>query len=202
MSSDEIHGVRCFMHNFWLSKDKNYQQCFKILDDFQDIFQKSAGSRKSHHNYAGGYLDHLMEMLEIADDLYCTMSEQYLCKYRASPPFEFDDALLVIFLHDIEKPFKYERQKNQTEEEFTEIKRKLATKKGREQFRLDLISRYGIELTPAQQNALKYIEGENDDYVPGERTMNELASFCHACDILSARILWNDPKKQGEDSYE
>jgi len=38
----------------------------------------------------------------------------------------------------------------------------------------------------------QYVEGVPDsEYTPGERTMGELAAFCHCCDIISAR-LWHD----------
>jgi hypothetical protein len=66
----------------------------------------------------------------------------------------------------------------------------------RRQFRSDVIQKYGIALTDAQQNALRYVEGIPDlEYQPGARIMGELAAFCHMCDICSAR-LWHD--KGGE----
>lgn len=188
-------GEIYFFAQYYWKKDANYQKCLKILEDFKDIFAKAPGSRKSHHDYEGGYLDHTMEVFGIANLLYHTLQREHDRKYHKKLTFTAQDAYLVLFLHDIEKPFKYIRQENATEEEFSELKSRLSTKQGREKFRLDLIAKYGIELTPAQQNALKYVEGENDDYVPGERVMNELAAFCHACDVLSARILWNKPAK-------
>ena len=39
----------------------------------------------------------------------------------------------------------------------------------------------------AEINTLTYIDGESEDvYNPDRRVMNELASFCHAVDTLSA----------------
>lgn len=194
----KIEEVYFFTEYFWI-KDRNHQKCLQILKDFQDIFKKAPGSRKSHHNHEGGYLDHIVETFWLASHLYQVIHRECIRKYQQKPIFTVHDAYLVLFLHDIEKPFKYIKQKDTTKEEFEETKRKLATKKGREQFRLDLINYYGIELTAQQQNALKYIEGENNDYVPGERVMNELAAFCHACDILSARILWDKSIRSSPD---
>ena len=46
-----------------------------------------------------------------------------------------------------------------------------------------------------QQNALRYKEGEGDDYDPHKRVAGELAAFCNNCDVWSARG-WHDfPKK-------
>lgn len=47
---------------------------------------------------------------------------------------------------------------------------------------------YDIALTPQQENALRYVEGEGDDYSSERRVMNELAAFYHMCDVASARI--------------
>ena len=55
------------------------------------------------------------------------------------------------------------------------------------------ILEYGLVLTPAQENALKYVEGEHNDYTNKQRLMNELAAFCHLCDVTSARIFHSYP---------
>jgi hypothetical protein len=93
-------------------------------------------------------------------------------------PFTMSDAVVVLFLHDLEKPWKD----------------KAWTKDERHRFRLSVIAQYGIELTDEQYNALVYVEGEGSDYRSDARVMNELAAFCHMCDVASARI-WHDHPK-------
>lgn len=84
------------------------------------------------------------------------------------------DAPVVLFLHDIEKPWRPRED--------------LQTKAQRAAFRLSMVDAYGIRLTEMQKNALKYVEGEGDDYRSDRRVMSELAAFCHMCDVASARI--------------
>ncbi|MCA9389013.1 MAG: hypothetical protein KC585_00230 [Candidatus Magasanikbacteria bacterium] len=137
---------------------------------------RSPGSTYNHQVWPGGYLDHMIGMLEYADRQY------FGCGLDL--PFELGDAVLVILLHDIEKPFKYVDRPKGTQCEFNspfEIKK----------FVLTLLLEYRFKLTEMHLNALQYAHGEGDDYRPDKRVMNELAAFLHACDIWSARIEYN-----------
>ena len=134
---------------------------------------RSPGSTYNHQIWPGGYLDHMIGMLECAERLYFGCGQNL--------PFEFGDAALVILLHDIEKPWKYIDIPEGTQCEFNspfEIKK----------FVLALILEYRFKLTEMHLNALQYAHGEGNDYRPDKRVMNELAAFLHACDIWSARI--------------
>ncbi len=68
--------------------------------------------------------------------------------------FSLSDAYLTLFLHDLEKPWKYagtpEERKRLEKASHEEIK----------QFMLEKVEEYGIELTPDHLNALKYVHGE------------------------------------------
>jgi hypothetical protein len=125
-------------------------------------------------------------------------------------PFTRGEALQVLWLHDIEKPWKYSTTDagiQDTVRERTADFRSLPvkTKEDRVAFRDAVIFHYNICLTNEQKNALKYVEGVRDtDYTPGARTMNELAAFVHSCDLLSARM-WHDKGKdvlQGQSRWE
>ena len=63
---------------------------------------------------------------------------------------------------------------------------------------MEKIIEYGITLTEQQKSAIKYVEGEGDDYTPGKRVSDELAAFCHICDVWSARIRYDSPKVGGD----
>lgn len=124
------------------------------------------GSRHNHQNWQGGYIDHIVDCFHIANMIYPTF------------PFKFrlDDALVVLFLHDIEKPFiSYPMDKV-----------------GRSATRKDIIAKYEFILTDEQKTALKYVEGEGDDYSSEKRVMNELGAFCHICDVMSSRIFHSE----------
>lgn len=158
----------------------NHLKFWHIVHEHKAALVSGRGSSYNHQAWEGGYIDHVVETMNIACQLYRTLNG------LRKLPFELHEALEVMFLHDIEKPFK--------------VGDKLlyngnilpASKDNRKSFRASLIQSYEIVLTPAQENALRYVEGVPDsEYTPGERTMGELATFCHACDILSAR-LWHD----------
>jgi len=159
----------------------NRQRFGKIIDDNAERFMTARGSTHNHQAWKGGYLDHVRETMNIACQLYRTLNG------LRKLPFQLSDALEVMFLHDIEKPFKQEGFLVDSEGNKVE-----ATKANREQFRRNLIVKYDIKLTEEQDNAMKYVEGVPDNvYTPNFRIMRELAAFCHCCDILSAR-LWHD----------
>jgi len=151
-------------------------KCRKIYTDCKDIFDEAPGSGHNHQAWPGGYLGHVEETMNIACILYDSMS-----KYR-SLDFALEDALLVLYLHDIEKPWKYAGEGG------------IKTKAERKAFREYLINTYGIELTPEQKNGLKYVEGEFEDYSNRRRVQGPLAAFCHMCDVASARIWFDFPE--------
>lgn len=107
-------------------------------------------------------------------------------------PFSLSDALLVLFLHDLEKPWRFEADPQGG------IRQRagMSTKDEKADFREAKLAEYGIRLTPAQQNAFTYVEGEGADYRSDARVMNELGGFCHACDVISARVWHAHPLEQ------
>lgn len=163
----------------------NYEPAIKLLLDLRQYFPKAMGSTKSHHAWEGGYIDHVQEVMNLAHILYRELNSQ------RKLPFSLSSALLVLFLHDCEKPFRH--ADDEQLRHFDWIKEKPA--KSNKHFQQELIAQYGFTLNDAEQNALKYVEGEAEDYVEGRRTQGPLAAFCHVCDTISARIWFNEPKK-------
>ena len=163
-----------------LIDDPNRTNLWAIVRDNQERFTKAKGSSHNHQAWEGGYLDHVAEVMNLACQLYKTLDS------LRKLPFELQEALEVMFLHDIEKPFKKDAALCYRTEFMP------ATKENRKKLRADIIREYGIKLSEEQENALEYVEGVPDSkYTPGERTMGELAAFCHTCDILSARLWWD-----------
>src|SRR5258708_4498810 len=85
-----------------LIDEPNGSLCLKILHDNHELFAKVQGSTNNHQNWPGGYLDHVTEVMNIAVALY----PLYASIRRL--PFSLSDAPLVLYLHDVEKPWKYE----------------------------------------------------------------------------------------------
>ena len=153
----------------------------RMTKDCGERMGAAPGSSHNHQAWEGGYADHIRETMNIACQLYRLFNE------LRGLPFLLADALTVLFLHDIEKPFKDGHALIYKGEHAVS-----ATKENRKVLRARIIAEYEIKLTSEQENALRYVEGVPDsEYTSGERTMGELAAFCHCCDILSAR-LWHD----------
>jgi len=156
----------------------NAEKLQQLYDDHFTLFQRAKGSMYNHQAWPGGYLQHVCDCIQIAK------------KYYNIPwpmPFEFSSVILVLFLHDIEKPFM------QKEMELS-VNPKPWSKPKRLLFQGEIIAKYDLRLTTTETQALVHIHGEGDDYSNEHRVMNELGGFCHAADVLSAR-LWPDRNK-------
>lgn len=190
--------------------DKNNRDaCKKLFAHIKEKFPITPGSSHNHQAWEGGYIDHIAEVMNYALMYYGTLID------LRPLPFSLSDALLVLFLHDIEKPWKYNELTKHiappsvwggSTMEDHEWLRKNSTsthnwkdRKVKEQFRHDILKTFEITLTPEQENAFKYVEGEIDEYSGDHRVMNELAAFCHICDITSARLWHNFPN--GTDNW-
>ena len=99
-------------------------------------------------------------------------------------PFSLSDVLLIFYCHDLEKPWRILVDASG----FATNRSGLDTKSAYKVFREAKLKEYGATLTPAQMNALTYVEGEGNDYSSKRRVMNELAGFCHMIDVWSARV--------------
>ncbi|MBI5421358.1 MAG: hypothetical protein HZA35_03590 [Parcubacteria group bacterium] len=170
--------------------EPNRSMCTHILTENRKLFQTVQGSTNNHQAWSGGYFDHVQEIMNIAIILYERLN-------IARPlPFSLSDALLVVFLHDIEKPWKYELSSDGQLQE----KKELKTKAAQHEFRARKLEEYGIVLTEDQKNGMKYVEGEFNDYSNRRRMMNPLAALCHLADVTSARI-WFDHPRQEKDPW-
>jgi hypothetical protein len=162
-----------------------------ILASNRALFGKVPGSTHNHQAWPGGYLDHITEVMNIALILFRALDA------KRSLPFSISDILLVVFLHDIEKPWKYELG----QDGHLQHKATMLTKADHQRFRMAKLAEYGVVLTADHENGLKYAEGELEDYSSRERNMRPLAALAHLCDVTSARIWFDHPSPTG-DSWE
>ncbi len=173
-----------------LIDEPNKAVCHAILADNRSLFEQARGSTHNHQTWKGGYIDHVTDGMNYARLLYAFDEA-----FGRPLPFSMSDALLVFFLHDLEKPWRI-----LVDEEGQASNRDgLTTKAQFKQFREDKLTSYGLVLTPNQLNGFTYVEGELADYSSLRRVMNELAAFCHKVDNWCARG-WHDyPKAEGDE---
>jgi hypothetical protein len=163
----------------------------RLLADNRKLFGTVQGSTHNHQAWPGGYLDHVTEAMNIALVFFKILDT------KRPLPFSISDILLVVFLHDIEKPWKYELG----EDGHLRHKATMLTKTDHQRFRMEKLAEYGVMLNDAHENGLKYAEGELEDYSSRERKMGPLAALAHLCDVTSARI-WFDHPAPVDDAWE
>lgn len=163
--------------------------CQQILREHRSLFERTRGSTHNHQTWDGGYIDHITDGMNYAYHLY-----DFDASFGRPLPFSKSDALLVFFLHDLEKPWRIEVLADGT----VRNRAGLDTKQAFKEFREQRLREYGLQLTPTQHNGLTYVEGEMGDYSSQRRVMNELAAFCHKVDVWSARGWYDYPKNEDE----
>ena len=157
------------------------QMCLQILEDFSPNIHSIPGSKIKHQAWEGGYLDHIIEGMNIIDVLYDLYSR------LRGLPFTKSEALFVFFLHDFDKVLRFSNPSTDKgySEDYLEKVIKL------------LKDNYNYTLNDGEYNGIKYAHGEGHDYSPTERIMQPLATLIHIADVTSARI-WFDFGKDKE----
>ena len=171
----------------------NGEACRRMYEDYRELFEAAPGSSHNHQAWPGGYNDHITDAMNTVSVLYDTLN-------GVRPlPFEKSDALLVIFLHDLEKPFKFSFDEHGKLIDNPDIPDK-ATRAVK---RAEVMTKYGIVLDNQQANAMHYVEGIRDgEYTNQARLMGELAALCHCADTLSARMWYNHPLPEVSDPWQ
>lgn len=159
-------------------EDKNQSQLKKLYQDIIEEMPNAKWSSNNKHQWREWwYYDHIADILKFGKILYDNLNA-----YRKLP-FSFDDVIIVILIHDIEKPYKYTWDKE---------KHKDLLMLNDHSIRDNILETYNITLSATQQNGADYIHGEWHEYSKTERIMWPLAAFCHSIDVISARIYFND----------
>lgn len=174
-----------------LIEEPNRSVCKRILKENEKLFRTVPGSTHNHQNWPGGYWDHIQEVMNIAIFEYDKMDS------LRPQNFSLSSALLVLFLYDLEKLWKYEVGSDGE----LRHKKEINTPETEHWFRDKKLYEYGIVLTPEQKNAMLYVHEEMGAYSSRRRMMGPLAAFCCVCDIISAIIWFEYPRDGFEDSW-
>lgn len=170
-------------------EEPNKSLCHRLFTDNKALWAQSRAAKANHQPWEGGYMDHVTEVMNLALVFY----EQL--KTLRPLPFSLSDALLVLYLHDVEKPWKYELIN-----ERWELKPEFKDRQYVHNFAQAKIKEYGFVLSDDHQNGLMYVEGEIGAWTPGRRTAGPFTAFTHLCDYTSAR-LWFDHPLEKEDPW-
>lgn len=168
------------------------QPFLNIYDDYADLIDTIPGSAHNHQAWPGGFKDHMAEILRVNAITYAALNA------LRPLPFTLSSAAIALFLHDIEKPFKYGPA---TDPRCIPWQSRFTTSDQWEEAKWDIIAvlepRYGFALTDEERNAIKYTHGEGADHRKDMCVSTPLAAHVHHCDNTSARIYPNDGRGLG-----
>jgi hypothetical protein len=169
--------------------DEPYRTPFlRLLAEHGELFRAARGSSHNHQAWPGGYADHVRETMNIAVVLYEAL------RPLRPVPFSLSDTLVVMFVHDLEKPWAYELGPEGW-------RRREGLKENAHAFRLARLAEASLTLPEELERTVTFVEGEGGKYSNPERGMSPLAAFCHMCDVASAR-LWHDYPLERDDPWE
>lgn len=188
--------------------DERASALVAIYDKYKDLFHYAKGSGHNHQAWEGGYADHIAECIRIN-----WLTHEALSQLRPLP-FTVDSASICLFLHDIEKPFRYAPEGHPEAEWFRsrvelfksvgerafqrpEMVEAYAWERAKGQILDSLQPEFDFTLTPEEHNALKYTHGEGDDHQKDRRVAGPLAAHVHHCDNTSARIWFDEGQGLG-----
>lgn len=170
-----IQDVRVLLNQV---EEPHRSDCLAFIGRYGRLFDSSKGSAVKHQAWEGGYRDHITEVMNIALVTYEALS-------TIRPlPFSLSDALFGCFLHDVEKVWKHAIDPSDVQD-----------------IDKDTLLSTEFHLNADHWNAIHYAHGEGKDYHPTLRIQGPLAAFVHHCDNTSARIWFDQPKKEA-DEYE
>jgi hypothetical protein len=168
--------------------DQPYQSAFqRLLAGHDELFRSARGSSHNHQAWTGGYADHVREVMNFAVVLHAELGQ------LRPLPFSLSDALVVLFVHDLEKPWAYENVGGAW-------RRRAGLKENAHQFRMAKLAEAQVTLPAQLEHAVCFVEGEGSHYDNRTRGMSPLAAFCHMCDVASAR-LWYDYPLERDDPW-
>lgn len=136
-------------------------------------------SSNNHQAWEGWYFWHITEILNYAVVLYWAVEQV------RPVPFTLWDTILVLFLHDLEKPYTYTNHTNDAYKKLSDYA-----------LRDTVIKDRWFQLTDDHRNGLLYVHGEWNDHRKDKRVQWPLAAFCHCIDTISARIYFDFPKEK------
>src|SRR5262245_21708931 len=126
--------------------DQPYQTAFqRLLTSHHEVFRSARGSSHNHQAWAGGYAEHIREVMNIAVVLHEALG-------RLRPrPFSLSGALGVLFVHDLEKPWAYE-------EVGGVWRRREGLKENAHEFRMARLAEARITLPEELERAVLFVE--------------------------------------------
>jgi len=150
----------------------------------QERVKVMPASVKYHQNWTGGYRDHVRQVIQKAMELYRLLYIDGLTKVKPLVGFTMDDVILVAYIHDMDKLFRYQKvnqPRDGREWEYAEVPAYDDSAKITQ-----LCAQHGIILGDNHLEALAMHHGGWS--ANNKRDMSPLAVIIHSADLISTYI--------------
>lgn len=152
------------------------------------LLQSAYATPSGRWTRIGGWWDRTVEGMNVAVALYPILDA------RRPHPFSLSDALVVLFMRDVEKPWELEDIDGKKMHRIN-----MMTKDEQHIFRMDIAKRWGIPLSSDQLQAIQYSNDDHCDYTP-QGVETRLAVFAYLCDYWCAEG-WPDYPLEKNDPW-
>lgn len=151
---------------------------YSIYTGELDRLEKACAGEKHHHNFSGGLIRHIVEMIEFALPIQESLKTQ-----SGEDLIDKKELIVSIFLHDLAKIDFYAQDENSIT--YSYVKHSLVVQ---EMVVQNYCSKYGIELTENELNALWMAEG-GWAHLAETLENSPLATLVHMADLYSAILI-------------
>lgn len=181
----ECNKMKSILYLLSKIQDKDLQEkylnlYYSVIDDFGT----APAAVKYHHNWKGGLYIHTEQVMNIAVDMFNN--------WKNNISIKLDDVIIVSFIHDLDKMYKYERRPESERvrgKPFYYYKYKEKATYTPEMDVLRILAEYGISLTRQQTEALAWHHGGWSNVAKSYKSNSQLAAIVHIADLFSARVL-------------
>jgi len=158
-------------------------------------------SRRRHHSWVGGYADHIKEVMVFGIHIFKTLTEYSELTKRDLLNFSQDDVILVAYIHDIDKLYRYKdmpigdyrRQEKYGGQRWDNADGLLYPDESAKV--TQICARHNIILTDAHIEALAHHHGGFSNnlssvyaYMSGQNGMTQLSTLIHSADLISGNV--------------
>lgn len=187
------YNLRDWLENL---KSSRGQTLLQIYSAYEDLLNTSPASSHNHQTWPGGLADHLADMCRFGYIMYQGDKALY-----GEPEYTWESFVVAVFCHDAEKFVVYGQPTDPRCAPFHALADTPANKQEKEGIKWEVLEywrkQFGLTLTYAETNAVKYAHGEGDDYRSNQRVMLPLAAALGNADRHSARIRFNKGQNLG-----
>lgn len=179
-----------------LTNSKLFDNLMNMYNTLKDRIDLYPSSTKYHHWWIGGWSDHTAQVMQISFDLFLKSSS-----YADIKDFDINDVILVSFVHDLDKLWRYVQIKEPKDNQLFEYRKDIIPYAENSKVVAECY-RNGIQLTDQHIEAIDHHHGgyslDMSSVFSKNTHMTKLSVIIHCADMLSYYLWGNAQRDQDE----